>query len=101
MAVYKCVRKCHWLGKKWNVGDVVELEIKPPHHFVLTAQDRPNASLIKPAEDPWKVVTTKEVTSYSEIAKQSKTQRVGFASGLEETEEIPVKKTRRKSGDNQ
>jgi hypothetical protein len=39
MSKYRVIRKCYYRNKKWNIGDVVELNEVPPPHFVLASDN--------------------------------------------------------------
>jgi hypothetical protein len=90
---YKCIRKCHWQGKKWNVGAVVDLDIEPPHHFQAVADKTPATTVLsQPQEDPLKLKVKKEIVTLSELSDSSHQIFGGFAHTL--SSEKPLKSIR-------
>lgn len=82
---YKVINKCLYLGRVWEVGQVVELPSQPPHHFKPTS-DEVN-SFVAPKKDVMKPSTIKEKLVLSNVATKSK--NIGFASSVEGDEIIP------------
>lgn len=37
MKTYKCIKKCQWQARLWQVGDIVTTAAEVPEHFVETA----------------------------------------------------------------
>lgn len=83
MARYKCIRRCHWKTRLWNEGEVLDLEIVPPHHFILVDRNTStNTVLHREMEDPLRPKVKKEISSYSEMNEQAESFQGGFASSL-------------------
>lgn len=97
MATYKCIRKCHWAGRKWEEGAVVELQVVPPHHFVMTQGDKPTTALKSIVSDPMKVIEVKEVNTFSEMAESNQMPMGGFASSLSNEKPITSMKQLKKT----
>lgn len=88
---YKCIRKCHHLGRKWNVGDVFESDGVVPYHFVKVSPDvAPSVVLEKRTIDPMKPHNQEAISALSQFVKQPKAH--GFASSLPEVQTPQLKK---------
>lgn len=83
MAKYKCIRKCHWNGKRWYENDIVESANIPPHHFIEIEKEAvPTVSILKTINDPMKPINAPEVNSLSEAANMNTAPQGGFASSM-------------------
>ena len=105
MKKYQCIRKCHDYGKKWNVGDILEIDVKPSHHFVIVAGQEnlakpvvvepvlvPEQRSTKRSKDPMKPVSNEDKKSFSEMQSNSGGGlKTGMAAGLKEDKPISMR----------
>lgn len=90
MASYKCIRKCHYMGKLWKEGVVVAFDQVPPKHFVPVDAEAIEAYVAKPKADPMKPNNQQAVSALSQFVSQPKAE--GFASSLPKQENLNVTK---------
>lgn len=88
MVKYKVVRKCFWDNKKWNVGDIVELDKEPPHHFTKALESEKVNRFINVV--PISQMKSKEVSTYYDMAMAtaSREKSAGFANNMSSNKAI-------------
>lgn len=89
MSKYKCIRKCHYIGRKFNIGDVVNFDHNPGHHFDEVEESVLVTIDLAPKVDPFKLADPKkDVRSFAEMQKQSSNNLGGFASSIAKEQPI-------------
>lgn len=96
---YEVIRKCVYVGRVWEIGQVAEFTTNPPHHFKAVANDVAitvdiNSDVvnpIRPVKDPMRPITSPEITTFSEMVKHKPKPLGGFASSLKNDEPITHK----------
>lgn len=84
---YRCVRKCTFMGRYWEPGQVCDLgDGQVPAHFIVT-DEAENAILPKARQDIMKGAPKGvKASTYYEIAKTPQAPMGGMASTLEKQE---------------
>jgi hypothetical protein len=90
MVKYKVIRKCFWDNKKWNVGDIVELDKEPPYHFTKASSSEQVNRLINVVPVSQMKSRAKEVNTYYDmaIATESREKSAGFANNISSNKSV-------------
>lgn len=94
MKIYKCIKKCQWHCRLWQVGDTVTTAEKPSEHFVEIAAA--TVKVITPeTEKPVQVIDDTpgdEKEGFNIMAFKAKLRKLGIEVTNKDSKETVLKK---------
>ena len=100
MKTYRCIKKCQWQCRLWNVGDIMTTAEVPPEHFAETVaapaeKSKADKKPEKPKEAPQQVVAETEPDEkegFNIMAFKAKLRKLGIEATNKDSKETVLKR---------